>query len=151
MRCGACLNVCPVYQRLGGHPYGSVYPGPMGSVLSPLLIHAPGDPRQPFACTHCGACSAACPVGIDHPALLQTLRERLAANAEDPATRLFAGLARHPDLFAGAAALGRLGGPGLALLPRLAPRTHLGRYLRDRRFPGLARPFSRIRKQGGRS
>jgi len=151
VRCGACLNVCPVYQRLGGHPYGSVYPGPMGSVLSPLLAPAPGDPRQPFACTHCGACAAACPAGIDHPALLQTLRERLAANAEDPATRLFAGLARHPDLFAGAAALGRLGGPGLALLPRLAPRTHLGRYLRDRRFPGLARPFSRIRKQGGRS
>jgi L-lactate dehydrogenase complex protein LldF len=151
VRCGACLNVCPVYQRLGGHPYGSVYPGPMGSVLSPLLAHAPGDPRQPFACTHCGACAAACPAGIDHPALLQTLRERLSAKADDPATRLFAGLARHPALFTGAAALGRLAGPGLACLPRLAPRTHLGRYLRGRRFPGLVRPFSRIRKQGGRS
>lgn len=148
VRCGACLNVCPVYQRLGGHPYGSIYPGPMGSVLSPLLAHTPGDPRQPFACTHCGACADACPVGIDHPALLQELRQRLATETADPATALFAGLARHPALFSGAAELARLANPGISQLPRLAPKSRLGRYLRGRRFPGLSRPFSRIRKQG---
>jgi L-lactate dehydrogenase complex protein LldF len=151
IRCGACLNVCPVYQRLGGHAYGSVYPGPMGSVLSPLLADAPGDPRQPFACTHCGACAAACPVGIDHPALLGRLRQRLAAETGDPATVLFAGLARHPGLFAGAAAVARLLDADGSRLARLAPASRLGRYLRGRRFPGLARPFSRTRAKGVRS
>ena len=151
IRCGACLNVCPVYQRLGGHPYGSVYPGPMGSVLSPLLAHAPGDPRQPFACTHCRACAAACPVGIDHPALLQELRQRLAAGTTDPAVALFAGLARHPLFFSGAAGLARALDPHLTRCARLAPGSRLGRYLRGRRFPGLTRPFSRRHgNKGGR-
>lgn len=150
IRCGACLNVCPIYQRLGGHPYGSVYPGPMGSVLSPLLSDAPGDPRQAFACTHCGACAEACPVGIDHPSLLGELRRRIAAGTPDPATALFAGLARSPALFAGAAEAARLVDPTGTRLARLRPHGRLARYLRGRRFPGLSRSFSRIRAKGGR-
>ncbi len=158
IRCGACLNVCPVYQAVGGHAYGGVYPGPMGSVLSCILTGAAGDPRQPFACTHCAACAAACPAGIDHPALLQELRRRLAAATPDPAAKAFAALARHPWLFDGAAAVARTVDPTLSKTARLAPDSPVGRFLRGRRFPGFARPFARRfraarggKTQGGRS
>ncbi|WP_300161822.1 lactate utilization protein B [Solidesulfovibrio sp.] len=154
IRCGACLNVCPVYQAVGGHAYGSVYPGPMGSVLSSVLAGGEGDPRQPFACTHCAACAGACPAGIDHPALLQELRRRLAATEPDPAARAFAALARHPWLFDGLAAVARTVDPRLTKTAALAPDSPVGRFLRGRRFPGLARPFARrFRKmgQGGKS
>ncbi|WP_428559694.1 MAG: LUD domain-containing protein [Solidesulfovibrio sp. DCME] len=147
IRCGACLNVCPVYQAVGGHAYGAVYPGPMGSVLSGLLAGAAGDPRQPFACTHCAACAGACPAGIDHPRLLQELRHRLAAKTADPAAEAFAALARYPWLFDGAAAVARTVDPGLSRTAALAPDSPVGRFLRGRRFPGLARPFSRRRRE----
>lgn len=141
IRCGACLNVCPVYQNVGGHAYGAVYPGPMGSVLSGLLRNAAGDVRQPFACTHCAACAEACPAGIDHPALLQELRHRLAQ--KDPAATAFASMARFPWLFDGAAAVARVMDPRLTRTAALAPQSPVGRFLRGRRFPGFARPFSR--------
>lgn len=155
IRCGACLNVCPVYQNVGGHAYGSVYPGPMGSVLSGLLKEGLADPRQPFACTHCAACAEACPAGIDHPRLLQELRRRLAAQGSDAATTAFAALARHPWLFDGAAAVARAVDPKLSRTAALAPDSPVGRFLRCRRFPGLARPFSRrfrrsVKSTGGR-
>ena len=74
IRCSACLNVCPVYERAGGHAYGSVYPGPIGAVLTPLLtgLGGAGDPVDtlPYASSLCGACFEACPVKIDIPALL---------------------------------------------------------------------------------
>jgi len=80
IRCSACLNVCPVYERTGGHAYGSVYPGPIGAVLTPQLtgIHGHHDPSGslPFASTLCGACFDACPVKIDIPTLLVELRGR---------------------------------------------------------------------------
>jgi len=159
IRCGACLNVCPVYQSVGGHAYGSVHPGPMGSVLSPLLTDAAGDARQPFACTHCAACAAACPAGIDHPALLQEMRRRLSAEGTDAATRAFAALARSPWMFAGAAAVARSADPGLTRVAGMAPDSPVGRFLRGRVFPGLSRPFSRrfkalarrLSRHGGRS
>src|SRR5205823_1782399 len=78
IRCSACLNVCPVYERTGGHAYGSVYPGPIGAVLSPMLtgITGGGDPNDslPYASTLCGACLDACPVKIDIPSMLVRLR-----------------------------------------------------------------------------
>lgn len=78
IRCSACLNVCPVYERTGGHAYGSVYPGPIGAILSPQLTGSAGhgDPNAslPFASTLCGACFDACPVRIDIPAILVHLR-----------------------------------------------------------------------------
>ena len=82
IRCSACLNVCPVYERTGGHAYGSVYPGPIGAILSPQLTgistgskgrHDP-NASLPFASTLCGACFDACPVRIDIPTILVHLR-----------------------------------------------------------------------------
>ncbi|MCU1495198.1 MAG: lutB [Acidimicrobiaceae bacterium] len=77
IRCAACLNVCPVYERVGGHAYGSVYPGPIGAVLTPQLDHVASDPvaaSLPYASTLCGACFEVCPVRIDIPRLLVHLR-----------------------------------------------------------------------------
>ena len=76
IRCSACLNVCPVYQRTGGHAYGSVYPGPIGAVLTPQLTGIRDNPSLPFASTLCGACYDACPVKIDIPSILVHLRAR---------------------------------------------------------------------------
>ncbi len=85
IRCSACLNVCPVYERTGGHAYGSVYPGPIGAILTPQLLgvgesgHQPAhDPAAtlPFASSLCGACYDACPVKIDIPTALVHLRDR---------------------------------------------------------------------------
>ncbi|MDP8208777.1 MAG: lactate utilization protein B [Candidatus Electryonea clarkiae] len=76
IRCGACLNVCPVYQQVGGHPYGGVYPGPMGKVISPLLLGLDNAPDHPFASTLCGACEEICPVSIPLPELMLLLRSR---------------------------------------------------------------------------
>lgn len=78
IRCSACLNVCPVYERTGGHAYGSVYPGPIGAILSPQLTGSTGhdDPNAslPYASSLCGACFDACPVRIDIPSILVHLR-----------------------------------------------------------------------------
>jgi L-lactate dehydrogenase complex protein LldF len=73
IRCSACLNVCPVYSRTGGHAYESVYPGPIGAILTPQLRHAP---TLPFASSLCGACYDVCPVKIDIPSVLIALRAR---------------------------------------------------------------------------
>ncbi|WP_055585942.1 lactate utilization protein B [Peterkaempfera griseoplana] len=74
IRCSACLNVCPVYERTGGHAYGSVYPGPIGAVLTPQLVGVEHAASLPFASTLCGACYEACPVRIDIPQVLAHLR-----------------------------------------------------------------------------
>ncbi len=76
IRCSACLNVCPVYERVGGHAYGSVYPGPIGAVLSPQLTGVEQNPTLPYASSLCGACYDACPVKIDIPSVLVHLRAR---------------------------------------------------------------------------
>jgi L-lactate dehydrogenase complex protein LldF len=76
IRCSACLNVCPVYERVGGHAYGSVYPGPIGAVLSPMLTGVADNASLPYASSLCGACYEACPVKIDIPTLLVHLRAR---------------------------------------------------------------------------
>ncbi|WP_420752632.1 LutB/LldF family L-lactate oxidation iron-sulfur protein [Rhodococcus sp. O3] len=85
IRCSACLNVCPVYERTGGHAYGSTYPGPIGAVLTPQLagMSEPGDPNAtlPFASSLCGACFDACPVKIDIPSLLVELRHQKVEQA----------------------------------------------------------------------
>ncbi len=74
IKCSACMNVCPVYERTGGHAYGSVYPGPIGAVLSPQLTGVEDNASLPYASSLCGACFDACPVRIDIPALLVHLR-----------------------------------------------------------------------------
>jgi L-lactate dehydrogenase complex protein LldF len=77
IRCSACLNVCPVYERVGGHAYGSVYPGPIGAILSPQLTGqgAGENSSLPYASTLCGACYDACPVKINIPEILVHLRQ----------------------------------------------------------------------------
>jgi L-lactate dehydrogenase complex protein LldF len=80
IRCGACLNACPVYRRVGGHAYGGVYGGPIGSVLTPLYDGAGANADLPHASSLCGACQAACPVRINIPHMLIGLRERPQAH-----------------------------------------------------------------------
>ncbi|GAA5069071.1 lactate utilization protein B [Streptomyces similanensis] len=84
IRCSACLNVCPVYERAGGHAYGSVYPGPIGAILSPQLrgTRSAIDASLPYASSLCGACYEVCPVAIDIPEVLVHLRERVAQGGE---------------------------------------------------------------------
>ncbi|MFD4192652.1 lactate utilization protein B [Amycolatopsis thermoflava] len=80
IRCSACLNVCPVYERTGGHAYGSVYPGPIGAILNPLLRGTGVDDQVdslPYASSLCGACFEACPVRIDIPEVLVHLRSKV--------------------------------------------------------------------------
>jgi L-lactate dehydrogenase complex protein LldF len=74
IRCSACLNVCPVYERTGGHAYGSVYPGPIGAVITPQLLEPGAAASLPFASTLCGACYDVCPMKIDIPSILVHLR-----------------------------------------------------------------------------
>ena len=79
IRCSACLNVCPVYSRTGGHAYGSVYPGPIGAILTPQLRGVENAKSLPFASSLCGACYEVCPVKIDIPAVLLHLRAEAVA------------------------------------------------------------------------
>ena len=80
IRCSACLNVCPVYERVGGHAYGSVYPGPIGAIINPLLKGVGHDKQTdslPYASSLCGACYEVCPVKIDIPSVLVDLRAQV--------------------------------------------------------------------------
>jgi len=81
IRCGACLNACPVYRQIGGHAYGSVYSGPVGAVLTPILRVADPAPDLAYACSLCGACHQACPVKIRLPDLLVAARRKDAEHA----------------------------------------------------------------------
>ena len=82
IRCGACLNICPVYKKVGGHAYGWVYPGPIGAVVSPSLTGLKQAKALPQASSLCGACREACPVKIDIPRMLLHLRNDLAESAD---------------------------------------------------------------------
>jgi L-lactate dehydrogenase complex protein LldF len=131
IRCGACLNACPIYRNVGGHAYGGVYTGPIGAVLTPLYDGLAANHHLPHASSLCGACQAACPVKIAIPNMLIALREQLHAEPgelgrlEALAYRSWARAMRSPRLY-------RLG-------TWLASRT-LGRWHRRRgwlrRLPG---------------
>lgn len=84
IRCGACLNACPVYRKVGGHAYGWVYSGPIGAVISPVLTSVPEAKDLPYASSLCGACKEACPVRIDLPRMLLYLRSELTEGNTDP-------------------------------------------------------------------
>jgi len=105
IRCGACMNHCPVYQTIGGHAYGWVYPGPMGSVLTPLYQGLENALDLPHAATLCNQCGVVCPVKIPLPELLRKLREKqvergLRPLSERIALRMWAWVARRPVLYA---------------------------------------------------
>jgi L-lactate dehydrogenase complex protein LldF len=85
IRCSACLNVCPVYERTGGRAYESVYPGPIGAILTPQLRGLDQAPTLPWASSLCGACYEVCPVKIDIPSILVHLRGRVVREAGTPA------------------------------------------------------------------
>jgi L-lactate dehydrogenase complex protein LldF len=85
IRCGACLNGCPVYRVTGGHAYGWVYPGPIGAVITPLLIGLDKAAPLPYASSLCGVCLEVCPVKIDIPRMLLDLRRDLVEMGETPA------------------------------------------------------------------
>lgn len=104
IRCGACLNVCPVYRASGGHAYDSVYSGPVGAVLTPSLDGLADHADLPHASSLCGACKEACPVRIDIPEMLLTLRAEVAAVGLAPdwlrrGVRLYAEAATRPGLW----------------------------------------------------
>jgi L-lactate dehydrogenase complex protein LldF len=82
IRCSACLNVCPVYERTGGHAYGSTYPGPIGAILTPMLSGLDAAGSLPYASSLCGACYEVCPVKINIPEVLVHLRHRVVSRAE---------------------------------------------------------------------
>jgi L-lactate dehydrogenase complex protein LldF len=84
IRCGACLNSCPVYQKIGGHAYGSVYSGPIGAVLTPSLYGIEAWSDLPHASSLCGACREVCPVRIDIPRLLLKLRDKATVAGRSP-------------------------------------------------------------------
>jgi L-lactate dehydrogenase complex protein LldF len=123
IRCGACLNVCPVYRKSGGGAYGPVYSGPMAAVLVPLLLGLDRAPSLPHASSLCGACSAACPVKIPLHELLLELRhdlveEGIASRREQLAFTLWSLAWSRPALYRLSTALARLAGP---LAGRLGP------------------------------
>jgi L-lactate dehydrogenase complex protein LldF len=104
IRCGACLNACPVYRSTGGHAYGWVYPGPIGAVITPLLVGLENARPLPFASSLCGACKHVCPVDIDLPQMLLDLRDDLYRKGKVEATWLLGLKAwaqgfRFPSLF----------------------------------------------------
>jgi len=136
IRCGACLNACPVYQAIGGHAYGSVYPGPIGSIVTPMLGEGAGA-ELAYASSLCGACQEICPVRIAIPDLLIRWRQmeagRLLPAWERAALWAYARIARHP------AAWAQLGRWAMALL------RHLGRGGWLRWGPGPLRAWTAIR------
>lgn len=146
IRCGACLNVCPVYQEVGGHSYGWVYPGPIGAVLTPLYRGLDQAGELAHASTLCGACLEACPVRVDLPAMLLELRSQEAASARSAmglVSRLATEVLARPALFEWGAWLAR------HLQRPLVTREHirrapfpLSRWTASRDFPPLApKPF----------
>ena len=138
IRCGACLDVCPVYRKIGGHAYDSVYAGPIGAVLSPLLDGLDRHPELPFASSLCGACTEVCPARIPLAEYLRELREDYVTEVEAaPSWRFglqaYAAAARRPRLWA---ALEVLSLPMIRLAAAAGPRL---------RWPGLLGAWTRSR------
>ncbi|SOH93162.1 L-lactate dehydrogenase complex protein LldF [Monaibacterium marinum] len=126
IRCGACINHCPVYQTVGGHAYGWVYPGPMGSVLTPSLIGVEEGGQLPNASTFCGRCEDVCPMRIPLPKMMRHWREReFEKNLTPTATRwglgVWAWFAKRPALYRLAT---RTGMAGMRILGRGRGRLH---------------------------
>ncbi len=149
IRCSACLNVCPVYERAGGHAYGSVYPGPIGAILSPQLRGTGSeiDASLPYASSLCGACYEVCPVAIDIPEVLVHLRERVVQGGEVTRRGVKVTLKPARGHAAERAAMRAAGfvfaRPGaLRLGQRLASRT---RRFHPRTLPGPGRAWSAAR------
>jgi L-lactate dehydrogenase complex protein LldF len=128
IRCGACMNHCPVYGRVGGHAYGWVYPGPMGAVLTPTMVGLDEAGHLPNACTLNGRCATVCPVKIPLPTLLRSLRsrqhqQRLNSPTARIALSLWAWVARRPRLYQ------LMTGLAMPVMARLGKRRGAFRYM----------------------
>jgi L-lactate dehydrogenase complex protein LldF len=155
IRCGACLNVCPVYRQTGGHAYGSTYSGPIGAVITPLLKGHDEAKDLPHASSLCGACWEACPVGIPlHDLLLklrnQQVEEGLAGKAQEIAFKGFESTMKRPVLYNISSRAGRLAQKPLekdgSMRPLPGP---LGAWTDSREMPPLAaKSFRELWKEG---
>lgn len=148
IRCGACLNACPVYRRVGGWAYGWVYPGPIGSIVTPQLVGLEQAAKLPFASSLCGACAEVCPVKIDIPHQLVHLRHR-AVNEPTPMNtlgerwtwRLWAWAMSGPLRYRLAMGMVRLGVRMAKFLPWHPGK--LGAWTRGRELPKVPGPSFR--------
>lgn len=146
IRCGACLNVCPVYQKIGGQAYGWIYPGPIGAIISPQLQGLDKAAELPFASSLCGACRDACPVAINIPDLLLALRAKVVEKrggklGESIGMLGLANIGSHPLLFRMVGACARVmarlfSKDGKLRNVRLGP---LGKWTRYRDLPTPSR------------
>ena len=157
IRCGACLNTCPVFQQIGGHAYGGVYSGPLGAVLTPALGGIEAFHELPQASSLCGACRDVCPVRIDIPRMLLKLRADAVDAGKSPwwltaAIRALGWAGQRPGVFERA---GGVAAAGMRLLARDGwIRTmpgHLSAWTRTRDFPAMKREsFQQRWKRGER-
>jgi L-lactate dehydrogenase complex protein LldF len=144
IRCSACLNVCPVYERTGGHAYDSVYPGPIGAILTPQLKGLEGNRTLPWASSLCGACYDVCPVKIDIPTVLVHLRSKInAAPGQDSAAQRAERVSMDATaaMFAGKRRYRLAQRAGLALMRWLSHHPNLARLL-----PGPLRAWTETRE-----
>jgi L-lactate dehydrogenase complex protein LldF len=143
IRCGACLNVCPIYRRVGGWAYGWVYPGPIGSVLTPQMVGVEDGGELPFASTLCGACGEECPTKIDLPHQLVHMRRRAvdAGASSSPldglALRAWSAAMESPGAYRAAIAAARVGGAIVGTGP-WAPNA-VKQWGKTRKAPAIAR------------
>jgi L-lactate dehydrogenase complex protein LldF len=170
IRCGACLNICPVYARVGGHAYGWVYPGPIGAVVSPMLVGLKKAKELPQASSLCGACREVCPIKIDIPKMFLHLRNQ-TAESPDPDLRsapiversmakMYARLMSSPRLLGLFRRFGRALQLAEGMIPfsplikdgkwiRMAPLPPLSKWTRSRDLPTLPKQsFHEIWKKG---
>jgi L-lactate dehydrogenase complex protein LldF len=149
IRCGACLNVCPVYRKIGGHAYGGVYSGPIGALVTPEFGGIAAARDLPFASSLCGACREVCPVRINIPDLLLHLRGEAQQRAPLPGPglvsertmfRLWAWAMRHPALYRWGSRCARWGQTLLARQGwiRQVPAYPVSQWTKERDFPALA-------------
>jgi L-lactate dehydrogenase complex protein LldF len=141
IRCGGCLSVCPVFRTVGGHAYGTTYPGPIGLAVTPLLRGVREWGHLSFASSLCEACTETCPTRIElHKLILRNRRDydRVAAPAfERAGFRMFVFLARRPALFRLAGRLAALGRPFYPLVGWV-PFNYLRRWSRSRVLPRVS-------------
>jgi L-lactate dehydrogenase complex protein LldF len=138
IRCGACLNHCPVYRKIGGHNYPWVYSGPIGAIITPQFHGVQQDSWLPFASSLCGACAEVCPVKIEIPRLLLKLRSEVTeanqkqSSFERRGFRIWAWVMTHPRIFRW---LGSMGAKLWPIVPKIGP---LKKWASQRELPRLA-------------
>jgi len=148
IRCGACLNTCPVYRKIGGHSFPWVYSGPIGAILTPQFMGVAHEPALPFASSLCGACGEVCPVKIDIPKILLDLRSEVKKSEtrekqnrlEKFAFRAFAWLMTHPRIYEMAGRIAGAMAPSadgkwISSVPPLMNAPPVRAWLRERDLP----------------